>query len=265
MTVTAVADGISRVPPDSFPAADWHEHADLLHEDGTMHLPVACFVVHTDGVTVLIDAGLGAVDLPEYAQVFECGKLPNALQAAGVHPRDIDVVACSHLHLDHAGWLATNGQPFFPNATVRFGAADWDEFMTPDEPHPLAPSYVRDGLRAMESIGHLQPIDRDGEAIAPGITARATPGHTRGHQTFVLSSGMSRLVILGDAIVCPLQVEHPDWAVIAETDQALATRSREAILKELEGTRTMAIGPHFPGLQAGRVLAGQGKRHFVVG
>jgi glyoxylase-like metal-dependent hydrolase (beta-lactamase superfamily II) len=264
LQVTAVTDGISKVRPDSFPDANWHEHADLLHEDGTMHLPVACFVVRTGDMTVLIDAGLGSTKLPEYSEVFECGSLPSSLKEAGVSREDIDVVACSHLHLDHAGWLAQDGQPFFPNATVYFGAADWDEFISTAEPHPLAPDYIRAGVRAVEAAGRLEPIERDGQTIAPGITARATPGHTLGHQTFLLSSGTSRLVILGDSIVCPLQIGNPDWSVIAETDQAFARKSRESILKELEGTSTMAIGPHFPGLQVGRVLAGEGKRHFVV-
>ncbi|MBW2708958.1 MAG: MBL fold metallo-hydrolase, partial [Deltaproteobacteria bacterium] len=27
------------------------------------------------------------------------------LEAAGVHPEDIDYVFCTHLHSDHCGWI----------------------------------------------------------------------------------------------------------------------------------------------------------------
>ncbi|MGE0388016.1 MAG: MBL fold metallo-hydrolase [Gammaproteobacteria bacterium] len=263
--VAPVSDGISRVPAQSFPKADWAEHADLLHADGTMHLPVGSFVVRTGGRTVLLDAGLGAMNLPEYAAVFDCGRLPAALAAVGVRPEDIDIVACSHLHLDHAGWLAAEGRLCFPNADVVFGAADWDQYIATEMADPLAPEYIRAGLRLAERAGRLRPIERDGQSIAPGVTARATPGHTRGHQTFILSSGAERLVVLGDAVVCPLQIARSDWDVIADTDPALAARTREALLRELEGSSARVVGPHFPGLRAGRVLPGQGRRHFLAG
>lgn len=52
------------------------------------------------------------------------GRLLTELAAAGISPADIDTVICSHLHLDHAGWLVDGGEPVFANATVRFGAGD---------------------------------------------------------------------------------------------------------------------------------------------
>ena len=39
--------------------------------------------------------------------------------------------------------------------------------------------------------------------------------------------------------------------------------TRERVMREVEGTDTMVGGPHFPGLQYGRVLAGEGRRYFV--
>jgi hypothetical protein len=34
------------------------------------------------------------------------------------------------------------------------------------------------------------------------------------------------------------------------------------VLRELEGSDTLVGGPHFPGLEFGRVLTGNGKRYF---
>jgi hypothetical protein len=45
-------------------------------------------------------------------------------------------------------------------------------------------------------------------------------------------------------------------------DPALARRTRDALWAELEGTTTQFTAAHFPGLQFGRVLRGQGKRYF---
>jgi hypothetical protein len=32
--------------------------------------------------------------------------------------------------MPEVGWLLADGVPFFPRATVRFGAGDWDHFVT---------------------------------------------------------------------------------------------------------------------------------------
>ena len=47
------------------------------------------------------------------------GELPAGLAAAGARPADVDLVICTHLHMDHAGWLVADGAPFFP----RFSAS----------------------------------------------------------------------------------------------------------------------------------------------
>ena len=144
-----------------------------------MHLPIGCFVVRTGSTTVL-DAGMGPVDLGWIA-----GGQPGALTSAGVRPEEIDVVACTHLHFDHAGWLVEGGRPVFPNATVRFGAADWRRWVVeaPDG------DRIRSAMLLLDEQGRLDPIEADGESIAPGITARAAPGHTEGHHVLVLSPG----------------------------------------------------------------------------
>jgi len=54
----------------------------------------------------------------------ECGaqmlQWLETLRSAGVAPEDIDVVLCTHLHVDHVGWNTRleNGRwvPTFPNA-----------------------------------------------------------------------------------------------------------------------------------------------------
>lgn len=172
---------------------------------------------------------------------------------------EIDTVVCTHLHADHAGWLVQDGEPFFPRATVRFGRADWDQFVLQE----AAPPWIRDAMLLLEERGRLDPVDRDSVAIAPGVTAGAAPGHTHGHQVLVLSSGGERAVLLGGAITCPVQLEEPDWQAISDPDPDLASRTRQTLVAELEGTDDLTIAAHFPDLRLGRVLLGEGRRWFA--
>lgn len=251
----ALSDGECKMPQAFYIGLDFSSHPELLADDGLVHIPVGCFLLRTGGTTVLIDAGLGDVDVG-WARG---GALPAALRGVGVAPEDIDIVICSHLHIDHVGWLEADNAPFFTNAVVRYGAADWQQFVAGAE----AESRTRHIMEVLAGAGRLEPLDGDMIAIAPGLTARHTPGHTLGHYGLVVSSRDERAVILGDAVECPLQLEEPDFYALSDVDPALAGRTREALWRELEGTDTTMTAAHFPGLEFGRVLAGSGKRYFA--
>jgi glyoxylase-like metal-dependent hydrolase (beta-lactamase superfamily II) len=97
----------------------------------------------------------------------------------------------SHLHSDHMGWLEQDGVSTFLNATIRIGAADWNYFVeTASGGRRRAAS-----LRVVED--QVELIEHDGETILPGVTTRATPGHTPGHTSTLMSSGTERLIVLG--------------------------------------------------------------------
>ena len=49
----------------------------------------------------------------------------DVLGALGRRPEDIDVVAFTHLHFDHAGWAYANGAKTFPNARYVLAAQEW--------------------------------------------------------------------------------------------------------------------------------------------
>ncbi|MGD0595353.1 MAG: MBL fold metallo-hydrolase [Acidimicrobiales bacterium] len=250
-----LSDGTCKMPQDFYVGLDFRAHQELLAPDGRVHIPIGCFLLQSGGRTVLVDAGLGDVDVGWAAG----GHLPAALRAAGVAPADIDIVVCSHLHIDHIGWLTVDEVPYFPNAVVRYGAADWQQFVAGAEED----SRGRQIMEVLADAGRLDPLDGDMQAIAPGLTARHTPGHTLGHYGLVVSSGEARAVILGDAVECPLQLEEPDFSALSDVDPAMAARTREVLWRELEGTGTAVTGAHFPGLEFGRVLAARGRRLFA--
>jgi glyoxylase-like metal-dependent hydrolase (beta-lactamase superfamily II) len=247
-------DGLCKLPQEFYVGLDFAAHQEMLSADGRIHIPIGCFLLRTGKTTVLIDAGLGEVDVGW----AHGGGLPAAMRSVGFEPEDIDIVVCSHLHIDHIGWLVVDDRPFFPNAAVRYGHADWAQFVDT----PEGGVRTKHIMETLASAGRLEPLEGDDIAIAPGLTARHTPGHTLGHYGLIVSSGTDRAVILGDAVECPLQLEEPDFYAMSDVDPALAARTREALWLELEGTDSLVSAAHFPGLQFGRVLRGQGRRYF---
>jgi glyoxylase-like metal-dependent hydrolase (beta-lactamase superfamily II) len=249
-----LSGGTCMLPQEFYVGLDFSAHQDLLDDDGLVHIPIGCFLLRSGETTVLIDAGMGDVD----AGWARGGELPAALRAAGVSPDGVDIVVCSHLHLDHIGWLTVDDAPYFKNAVVRYGAADWPQFVA----GPDANSRSRQIMEVLAASGRLEPLDGDMLPIAPGLTARHTPGHTLGHYGLVVSSGKDRALLLGDAVECPLQIEEPDFYAMSDVDPAMAARTREALWRELEGSGVSVTGAHFPGLEFGRVLKGTGRRLF---
>ena len=71
-------------------------------------------------------------------------------------------------------------------------------------------------------------------------------------------------MLLGDVVHCPVELLDDEWAGIGDVDPELAKRTRLALVRELEGTDVPMAGAHFPEMQFGRLLAGQGKRSWVI-
>lgn len=254
--IVSLSDGVARMDQDFYVGLDFAAHPELLGDDGRVTIPIGCFLLRTGDVTVLIDAGLGRVE----DETVSCGLLPDALHAAGVTPDAVDLVVCTHLHLDHIGWLVADDVPYFPNARVRYGTGDWAHFVTDGDEG----SRNRRIMQTLDAAGRLDPLDGDLVPIASGITARHTPGHTPGHYGLVIASGTERAYVLGDAVECPLQVSEPDFHAMSDVDPGVAARTREALWRELEGTDSLVTGAHFPGLAFGRIVSGEGRRFVTV-
>lgn len=254
LVVQPVFDGTALLTADMWAGADWTGHRHLLRDDDSMLVPVGGFLVRIGDRLVLLDAGVG--DL--HNEMFEGGRFLDSLRGLGVAPTDIDIVIVSHLHSDHMGWLATSEGSTFPNATIHVGSADWEHFV--EQGHG---GERRVGLlRKVEAQVSL--IEADEATIAPGVTARHTPGHTPGHTSTVLSSGDERLIVLGDALHCPAQLTEPEWQFVFDVDPVLAARTREGLLREAEDDGTALLPCHFPGMQAARLLPGEGTRRWQL-
>ncbi|MGY1739491.1 MULTISPECIES: MBL fold metallo-hydrolase [unclassified Blastococcus] len=251
--VDAVSDGTFVARPAYFGAPPG-AHPELFDRGGAAWLPIGCFVVRAGDRVVLVDAGLGpdAQDLPD-GMLLVGGQLPTGLRALGVAADEVTDVVCTHLHADHVGWLFdAAGEPVFGAATVWFGAADGDHFV--DGPGEMAP-HVRAGFRRLAGDPALRPL-QDDAVVAPGVEALLAPGHTPGHLVVSVAAGDERLLLLGDAITCPVQHRERGWHSLGDVDPARAAGTRERLWAELADGRTTGVGAHFPLLAPGHVDGG---------
>jgi glyoxylase-like metal-dependent hydrolase (beta-lactamase superfamily II) len=248
--VDAVTDGSFVARPGYF-GAPATARPELFDRDGAAWLPIGCFVVRTGDRVVLVDAGMGpeAQRLPD-GMLLVGGQLPTGLRALGVAAGDVTDVVCTHLHADHVGWLFdAEGEAAFPAADVWFGAADGQHFV--EGPGEMAP-HVRAGFRRLTGDPRLHPLAADA-VLAPGVEALLTPGHTPGHLCVSVTSGGVRLLLLGDAVTCPVQHAERGWHSMGDVDPVLADRTRQRLWRELADGRTTGVGAHFPLLAPGRV------------
>jgi glyoxylase-like metal-dependent hydrolase (beta-lactamase superfamily II) len=236
--------------------ADWANHPELLR-DGFLSFSFGGFVLR-GGVlgtrTVLIDCGNG----PSGDDFIPPGHLIDSLEQLGVAPEDVTDVLLTHLHYDHTGWLAVDGVPTFPRATIRCSHKDVAHFTKEDTPGrsaevtPLLLSAIQD---------QLDPFDGSC-TLLPGLDALPAPGHTPGSTIFVASEGERRVVFLGDVVHCPVQLLEEEWAALSDVDPVLARQTRDRVIAELEGAEI--AGAHFPHLALGRLVTSSRPKSWIV-
>ncbi|WP_037910766.1 MBL fold metallo-hydrolase [Actinacidiphila yeochonensis] len=231
----------------------WACHGGHLGADGTLRLPLGGFCVRTGDRTVLVDAGVGAFDDGKYTG----GGLLDSLSRYGIEPGDVTDVVFTHLHFDHVGWAAHQGEIVFPQATYRAHQADWEHFVTGPAADPGA-------------VGKLSPLEPRLElfdadfTVAPGLDARHAPGHTPGSTIYVVSSGGRRALLLGDVVHSVVQLGERDWQVIWDVDPAAASAVRNGVADEVADSEDLVVAAHFPGMRFGRVVTTDGPRRFVA-
>ena len=262
LAVWMLTDGVFDPNPSYFgTGAETPEHAHLFRAGAgeLTELPVGCFLIAgIAGRLILVDAGLGpdptALSHGGYSRYSRHGSLVGGqllsqLEATGYRPEQVTDVVITHLHNDHHGWLTHSDEGTFPQARLWVGTDEWDFSL--HHPDSLMPGYARRRLAAVADRGQLELLT--GGAIAPGVTALYTPGHTPGSLTVDVRGGSQRLLLLGDAVTCPIQHAHPDWHSVGDRDVELADRSRATLWRELSRPATRGLGSHFPRLHAGSI------------
>ncbi|RIK62640.1 MAG: MBL fold metallo-hydrolase [Planctomycetota bacterium] len=175
-----------------------------VDESNRIPLATTCFLVETGGRRVLIESGCG--HLSKYSEkeqgFFSFGGhwLLASLQAIGLDRGDIDIVILTHLHFDHAGGgtMPDGGggwEPTFPRARYVVQRGEWEDAVSGHA--VMTGTYRRENLEPLDRAGVLALADGPAE-IAPGVSVRVLPGHTRHQQGVWLESGGRRAALPAD-------------------------------------------------------------------
>ncbi|MBT6910971.1 MAG: MBL fold metallo-hydrolase, partial [Rhodospirillaceae bacterium] len=184
-------------------------------EKMTALLNMHSWVVEHNGLTVLIDTCVGNDKdrMPAENWTNNQGPYLERLAEAGFQPEDIDMVMCTHLHVDHVGWntklLDGRWVPTFPNAKYLFSRADFEHYQAHAEEDMDRLSFVDSVLPIVEH--GLAEMTEGDHLLAEGLLLEPAPGHTPGHITLKLESGADAAIFTGDILHHPLQVYHPEW------------------------------------------------------
>jgi Metallo-beta-lactamase superfamily len=178
--------------PKFFP--DWkpsvlNEHRDWLvsnHYDAGsnfLKLSIHSWLLRIGGKTILIDTCVGNHKSRKHRPKWDMMNTPylDRLKAAGVTPDQVDMVMCTHLHVDHVGWNTQleNGRwvPTFKNAKYVWSQEDFDFYKALDADPQKGPANggsFRDSVLPVVEAGKVQMVKggaeiEDGLKVAPAI------------------------------------------------------------------------------------------------
>jgi glyoxylase-like metal-dependent hydrolase (beta-lactamase superfamily II) len=185
------------------------------------------WLVQGEAGMLLVDAGLSPAqardrDLSPYQSPAR------VVDRAGLAPEEVERVALTHLHWDHAG-----GVNLFPRAKVYVSASEWRFWM--EEEVSRTPPFMavcdqatREELAAVERAGRLELVE-DGRELLPGVRCHLAPGHTPGLMVISVPTA-SGTAVIGSDCGHTFRNYREQWPSIFITDLAAWMRSLPRVM-----------------------------------
>lgn len=225
------------------------------------------YIVRTPQRIIVIDTCTGD-DKPRNGDSFNMLKTPwrGNFAATGLRFEDVDLVMCTHLHVDHVGWNTRleNGRwvPTFPNARYLFGRTEfehWSEELkkAPDPDGPI----MEDSVFPIVDAGLAEIVD-DNYQLSDAVWFEHTPGHTPGHICVHVKDSGEEAVFSGDLMHHPIQVREPQWSSRFCSDAEASRHARTGFLDRYADTGKVIVPAHFERGSAGLVAGAEDGFHF---
>lgn len=237
-------------------------------EDGLLKSAIQAFVLESQGKRIIVDTCVGNDKQrgnPAWHQMQ--GPFLRDLSDAGFPPQSIDMVLCTHLHVDHVGWntIWEDGawKPTFVNAKYLFGRVEWEHWSQEagadtagDIPPAIAESLIETAAVNSDSIlpvieAGLHELVGSDERLTDEVYLEPTPGHTPGHVSVVIESAGEQAVITGDLMHHPIQCALPHVSSNFDHDATRAIETRRAFLRRYANRPVLVFGTHFAEPTAG--------------
>jgi glyoxylase-like metal-dependent hydrolase (beta-lactamase superfamily II) len=245
---------LAEATPEALRASPWL-FPHFAKEDGTLIASVQALLVEAPGLRLVVDTCIGN-DKP---RSFVGGN-PLAtpflqhMAEAGWDRDSVDVVVCTHLHVDHVGWntMLVDGRwvPTFPNARYLIGKREFEHWISEGDEEQQA--IMGDSVRPIFDAGLVELVEMD-HRLSPEVRLRPTPGHTPGHVSVVIESEGQSAVITGDITHHPAQMAHPKWATSFDSDVQAAATTRANLFAEWADQPILVIGTHYAAPTAGHI------------
>jgi glyoxylase-like metal-dependent hydrolase (beta-lactamase superfamily II) len=255
-------------------------HSHNLQLDSPIDIPWTVFFVDTGENKILIDTGMSKtfVDIdPTSAdevcpsvldqkpkRVFisghpvDCGHLLENLRYEDIKAEEIDTIIITHAHADHIGGLVNPRSETlaFPNARVFMWKEEWqfimenldvldslNKYARGPVPEIIQLKYARQCLTPIKN--HLLLIDSEQTDIVPGIRYVNAHGHSY-MMAVEITSKKEKLLVLADAAILPIQLEHPEWLYTNDLYKEQAAKTRKRLCEWVITKNALVASPHFP-------------------
>ncbi len=221
-------------------------------EDVFAWLPSNALLCTRPGVTVLVDCGIGPF-IDSFGVPVRHVSLEDAIAGAGALPESVQILALSHLDVDHAGGIPGLRGNGLLQAEVVVLDRVLEKVLDGSTERSEVELWVEQAFREA-------PIDiatvPDGGEVVHGMRIHSAPGHRSGHACVELTGDGDRFVYLADVIHHREHVEHPEWDVLHDTDPEIALATRRTWIDELSGSGAIVACSHIDSF--GRIEPGAG-------
>jgi glyoxylase-like metal-dependent hydrolase (beta-lactamase superfamily II) len=234
-------------------------------ERNRIPLAMRCLLVETPDALVLVDNGAGSKESDKFVEIYGLDNAPatgsghptrleEALAAAGFTPADVDIVINTHLHFDHAGGNTLRGpdgavEAAFPRARylVQAGEMEWAHIRN----ERIQASYLPDNFDPLVAGGRFDFLDGETDVV-PGIRVLPTPGHTRHHQSVLISSAGETACFLADVIPTSAHLPLP-WIMGYDVEPLVTLETKRNLLARARAEDWLLVFEHDPSVAWGRL------------
>ena len=232
---------------------------------GDLGSRIQTWIVRTPEHTVLVDTGVGNDKERHETALWDHrrGGYLDDLRAAGVTPEQVDLVLCTHLHVDHVGWntrlLDGRWVPTFPNARYLFPGGEWEFWKHEHEAGREKSGCIADSVVPVVEAGQAVMVDST-YRIDPWLAYEPWVGHTPGHVGVRVHTRAGDAVFSGDLMHRVVQVAEPQWSSIFCYDGQQAASTRKAFVERHAASGELILPAHFP--HPGRIVRDRDGHRF---
>ena len=223
-----------------------------------------CLVVETPAGRVLVETGIGerVSDKVRAMRGYDGTPVAPALEAAGVEPGSVDIVAMSHLHFDHAGGLLrADGARAFPRARIVAQRSEWEIAL--DENSRIVASYDQPEIRLVREWGEAGWANGEVELL-PGVSVVPTGGHSKGHQAVIVRGGGPggrTLAFFGDLCMRPWSA-NPRWVTSFDDFPLDSVKVKGNLFRQTAEEGWLVALSHEPFHPVGRLVTDRDRYRF---